>query len=94
MQLDHDKEQEPWYTICGTMLLELDLQVTIKGAELWAFNMALANLIGPATIHTDIVGIIHGLWKKDGCIGPQQINICEFFVNYAEKNWDLDEKSL
>ena len=48
-------------------------QSTIKRAELWAFTMALAGLIGPSTHPNCQYGMIHGLWsREEGCVGPQQ----------------------
>ena len=63
VQVDYDKEEEPVYAISGTMRAELEVQSTIKRAELWAFTMTLASLIGPSTIHTDKMGTIDGLWR-------------------------------
>ena len=37
-----------------------------------AVTMAFAGLIGPSTIHTDIMGKNDGLWMREGCIGPKQ----------------------
>ena len=30
--LDFDKEEEPWFATCGTMLAELEVQRTLVGA--------------------------------------------------------------
>ena len=55
------------------MLAELEVQRTIKRAELWAFTMALSELVGPSTIHAESIGILDGLWRgEEGCIGPEQ----------------------
>ena len=73
LKLAYDKEEEPWYAIYGTMLASLEVQRTIKRAELWAFNMALSVLIGPSTVHTDNMGIWAGMWRgEQGYIGPKQ----------------------
>ena len=40
VQLDNDKEEEPWYAIYGTML-----QRTIKRTELSELTVALASLV-------------------------------------------------
>ena len=70
VQLDHDKEEEPWYDMCGTMLDELEVQRTIKRTVLWAFTRALSGLLGPSTIHTDSVDNLDGLWRGgERCIG-------------------------
>ena len=53
MHLDYVKEKEPWYALYGTMLAELDVQRTMKSAELRTVTMALASLIGPSIIHND-----------------------------------------
>ena len=44
---DHDKEVEPWCAISGTMLAELEVQRTMKRAELLAFTITLSCLIEP-----------------------------------------------
>ena len=43
------------------MLAQLEVQRTIKRAGLWFFTMALSCLLGPATIHTDKMGVVDGL---------------------------------
>ena len=35
VHLGDDKEEEPWYAINSTMLAELEVQRTIRRAELW-----------------------------------------------------------
>ena len=68
VQPDNDQ-----YAVCGTMLAEIEVQRTIKRAELWLFTMAFSCLRGPATIHTDNMAIFVGPWRgEDGCIGPKQ----------------------
>ena len=52
-------------SISGAMLAELEVQRMIESAELWAFTVALAGLFGPFTIHTDSVGIIDELWRRE-----------------------------
>ena len=52
LQLDNDKEEEPWYVVSDMMLAELEVQRTINRTELCAFTMALPGFIGPSTTHT------------------------------------------
>ena len=48
VQLDYDKEEESWYVIDGPILAELDVERTIKRAELRASTVASAG-----TVHTN-----------------------------------------
>ena len=73
VQLDYDREEEPWYAAWCTFLAEMEVQRTTKRAELWACTMALSELVGPSTIRTDRMGILDGLWRgEEGCIGPKE----------------------
>ena len=67
VQIDNDKEEDPWYATYGTMLAELEAQRTFENAELCAFTMALSELVGLSTIHTDKMGILDGLWRENEC---------------------------
>ena len=77
-KVDHDKEEEPWYAIFGTMVAALEVQRAIKRTELWALTMARAGH-GLSTIHTESMGTIDGLWRGNKC---------------DEKEWDLDVKHV
>ena len=62
------QHEEPWYAICGTLVAEVEVQK----AELWAFLIALECLNGHATVHTDNLGVVQGLWEGEAnCIGPK-----------------------
>ena len=65
VQLEYNKEEEPWYATYGTMFATLEVQRTIKRAELCASAIALASLIGPSTILTDEKGILDGSWRGE-----------------------------
>ena len=47
----------------GSMEAELEVQRTIKRAELTAFLCLLKKVIGPKKVHVDNKGIIDGLWR-------------------------------
>ena len=53
VQLDFDEELELLYGMCGLMDAELEVQRTIKSAELTAFLCFLKNVIGPIKVHVD-----------------------------------------
>ena len=51
---------------------ELEVQRTIKGAELTAFLCFLKKVIGAIKVHVDNKGIIDGLWRGERkCIDPK-----------------------
>ena len=53
VQLDFDEEMEPLHGMYGSMEAELDVQRTIKRAELTAFLCLLEKVIGPIKVHVD-----------------------------------------
>ena len=65
VQLDHDEEMVPMHGMYGTLDAELDLQLTIKRAELTAFLCLTRKAIGPTMVHVDNKGIIDGLWRRE-----------------------------
>ena len=72
VQLDHDDEMEPMRGMYGTLEAELEVQRTIKRAELTAFLCLLKKATGPTMDHVDNKGIIDGLWKREmKCSGPE-----------------------
>ena len=101
VQVYHDNEEEAPYAICGTMLIELEVQRTNKRTELWACTLVLAGLIGPLTITTDNMGIVDGLWRREeGCSGPTQKDadlwrhIWGLLTQCAERDWKLNVKHV
>ena len=55
----------------GTLDAELEVQRTIKTAELTAFLCLLRKAIGPAMVRVDNKGIVDGLCSGEmRCIGP------------------------
>ena len=69
-QLDHDEELGPMRGMCGTLEAGLEVQRTIKRAELTAFSCLLEIVICPTLVVVDNKGIIDGLWKGEmTCIG-------------------------
>ena len=61
VQLDHAEEMEPLHGMCGSMEAGLEVQHTIKRAELTAFLCLLKKVIGPIKVHVDNKGITEGL---------------------------------
>ena len=59
MHLDHDDEMGPMHGIYGTLDAELELQRTIKRAELTAFLRLTREAIGPTVVHVDTRGMNH-----------------------------------
>ena len=61
--------------MCGSMEAELEVQRTIKRAELTASRCLLKifeKVIGPIKVHVDNKGIIDGLWKGERkCNNPK-----------------------
>ena len=53
------------------MEAQLEVQRTIKRAELTAFLCLLEKVVGPIRVHVDNKGIIDGLWRGEmNCIDP------------------------
>ena len=61
VQLDHDEEMGFMQGMYGTLDGGIEVQRTIKRAELTAFLCLLWKAIGPTMIHVDNKGIIDGL---------------------------------
>ena len=61
--LDQDEEMGPMRGMYGTLDADLEVQRTIKRAELTAFLCLSRKVIGPTTVHVDNKGIIDGLWR-------------------------------
>ena len=72
VQLDYDEEMGPLHGMNGSMEAELEVQRTIKRAELTAFLCLLKKVIGPIQVHVDNKGIIDGLWRGEKkCVDPK-----------------------
>ena len=67
VQLDYDEEMERLYGTCGSMEAELEIQRTIKRAELTAFVCLLKRVIGPIMANVDNKG-------KLTCFGEEKGN--------------------
>ena len=65
VQLDYDEEMGPLHGMYGSMEAELEVQRTIKRAELTAFLCLLKRVIGPIKVRVDNKGIIDGLWRGE-----------------------------
>ena len=56
VQLDHDEEMGPMQEMYGALDAELDLQRTIKRAELSAILCLFRKTVGPTMVHVDNKG--------------------------------------
>ena len=63
--LDYDEEMGPLHGMCGSVEAEVEVQRTIKRAELTAFLCFLRKVNGPIKVHVDNKGIIDGLRKGE-----------------------------
>ena len=71
-QLDYDEEVGPLHGMYASMEAVLEVQRTIKRAELTAFLCLLKRVIGPVRVHVDTKGIIDGLRRGESkCIKPR-----------------------
>ena len=69
----------------GTLDAELEVQRTVKSAELTAFLCLFREAIGPAMVHVDNKGIIDGLWRGDmKCIGPKARDVDLWILIWEE----------
>ena len=72
VQQDYDEELWPLHGMYGSMEAEIDVQRTIKRAELTAFLCLLKKVIGPIKVRVDNNGIEDGFWRGDRkCIDPK-----------------------
>ena len=53
VQLDYDEELGPLHGMYGSLEAEVEVQRTIKRAELTAFFCLLTKVIGPIKVHVD-----------------------------------------
>ena len=65
VQLDHDEEMGPLHGMYGSMEAELEVQRTVKRAELTAFLCLLKIVIVPIKVHVDNQGIVDGLRRGE-----------------------------
>ena len=62
----------PIHGTYGTLDAELEVQRTIKRAELTTLLCLLRKAIGRTLVHVGNTGIINGLWRGEmKCTGPQ-----------------------
>ena len=84
-QLNYDEEMGPLRGMYGSMEAELEVQRTIKRAELTAFLFLLKKVIGPIKVHVDNTGIIDGLWRGEReCIKPEAGDADLWIKNWEE----------
>ena len=85
-QLDHDEELGPMHGMYGTLDAGLEVQRTIKRAELMAFLCLLRKAMGPTMYHVDNKGIIDGLWRGEmTCIGPKAKKNADLWISLWEE---------
>ena len=70
VQLDYNEEMGPLYGMYGSMEAELEIQRTIKRAELTALLCLLKRVIGPIKVHVTTRGLLMDLEKERECIKP------------------------
>ena len=84
MQLHHDEE----------MGGELEVQRTIKRAELTTFLYFLRKANGPTVVHVGNKGIIDELWRGEtSCIGPKAKDADLWILIYEELHRVHQEES-
>ena len=64
VQLDHDEKMRPMHGMYGTLDAKLEMQRTVKRAELTAFLCLSGEVIGPTMVHCDNTGIVG--WAVEG----------------------------
>ena len=71
-----------------TLEAELEVQRTIKRAELTAFLCLLKKVIGATMVHVDNKGIIDGLWRGEvKCNGPKAEDADLWCTNWEELHY-------
>ena len=53
VQLHVDEGEEPWHAVHGTMPNFVEVQHTVKRADMWALAVALHKLDAPAVLSID-----------------------------------------
>ena len=72
VQQDYDEEVAPLHGMYGSTEAELEVQRTVKRAELTAFLCLLKKVLGLIKVHVDKKGIIDGLRRGERkCIDPK-----------------------
>ena len=88
VQLDIDGELGPLRGMYGSTEAELEVQRTIKRAELTAFLCLLNKVFGPIKVHVDNKEIIDGQWRGERkCIDPKA-GSADIWTN-VWKDWHL-----
>ena len=96
MQVDLGGGIEPWYGMCGIMPVELEVQRTLKRAEMWALLMALRRHEGLAEISTDKLGGVQAFWDGEvSCVFADHtgadlwVHVRDKTHEVIEERWDL-----
>ena len=84
-ELDYDEEMEPLHGMYGSMEAELEVQRTIKKAELTAFFCLRKRVIGPIKVHVDNTGIIDGLWRGESEYIKRQAGDADLWIKIWEE---------
>ena len=87
VQLDYDEEMVPLRGMYGSMEAELEVQRTIKRAELTAFLCLLRKVCGPIKIHVDNKGIIDGLPKGEKECLKERAGDADLWINKFGKDY-------
>ena len=70
--LDHDENEEPWFTVYGTSPRQLEVQRTKQNADMWALYVALDKLKAQAKIYMDNFGCVSSFQKRKDCVRQSQ----------------------
>ena len=80
--------------MCGSVEAEVEVQRTIKRAELMAFLCFLERVIGPVRIHVDNEGVIDGLRRGESkCLKPRARD-ADLWIQMWEELHDLTERGI
>ena len=93
VQLDYDEELGPLHGMYCSM--ELEVQRTIKRAELTAFLCLLNKVFGRIKVHVDNKGIIDGLWRGERkCLDRKGGDVDMWITNWEELNLLVSKEML
>ena len=93
VELDHE-EMAPMHEIYETLNAELEVQRTIKRAELTAFLCLFRRFFGPITARVDNKGSTDGLWRGEMiCSGPKA-NDTDLWILIREESHRVHQEGI
>ena len=94
VQLDFDEELELLHGMYCSLGAELEVQRTIKRAQLTAFLCLLKKVVGPIKVHVDNKRITDGLRKGESkCIKPRAGD-ADLWIQFWEELLGLAERGI